>query len=100
MAKIYDTMLGEYIQNPGRKWLSLDDLAVKYFDYKMISYDEVSQKWNLNFQEVALNDAWEYSAEDVLITQKLYQDQKNKNINQDQVLHQIEIHLIDVLQKM
>ncbi len=100
MAKIYDTMLGEYIQNPWRKWLSLDDLAVKYFDYKMISYDEVSQKWNLNFQEVALKDAGEYSAEDVFMTQKLYQDQKNKNIHQDQVLHQIEIPLIDVLQKM
>jgi len=34
------------------------------------------------------------------MTQKLYQDQKNKNIHQDQVLHQIEIPLIDVLQKM
>lgn len=100
MAKIYDTMISQYITNPGRKWLSLDDLAVANFEYKMISYEEVSQKWELNFQEVALKYAWEYSAEDVLITRKLYDMQKDIPEENLKVAYNIEFPLIKVLQKM
>ena len=100
MAKIYDTLLWEYISNPGRKWLSLDDLAVKNFEYKMISYEEVSQKWELNFQDVGLKLAWEYSAEDEFITKKLYDIQKEKWLWENKVLQEIEIPLIEVLKNM
>ncbi len=100
MAHIYDTLLGEYIQNPGKKWLSLDSLAQKYFDYKMISYEEITQKKTLNFSEVSLENASIYSAEDVVITQKIYEEQKQNKIDENEVLHQIEIPLIEVLKEM
>ena len=97
MAKIYDTLLGEYIANPGKKWLSLDDLAEKNFDYKMISYDEVTAKASMNFREVELVTAANYSAEDVYITSELYKKQEQSHITQDRVLNEIEIPLIEVL---
>jgi hypothetical protein len=36
-------------------------LALKYFDYKMISYDEVSEKGKINFRDVDLEKASVYS---------------------------------------
>ncbi|MGE4444009.1 MAG: DNA polymerase [Candidatus Altimarinota bacterium] len=100
MAKFYDTLLGEYISEPGRKGLSLDDLAEKYFDYKMISYDEVTGKAKVNFCEVALDEAAIYSAEDVYITAKIYELQEKKSITQEKILNEIEIPLLEVLKNM
>lgn len=97
MAKFYDTLLWEYIKNPWRKWLSLDDLAVKYFDYKMISYDEVTDKKSLNFIDVDLNSASNYSIEDIYITKKLYELQTNEWLQTNEVLHDIEMPLSLVL---
>jgi len=41
----------------------------------MKSYDEVSQKKKLRFDEVDLETAANYSGEDVYMTWKLYQEQ-------------------------
>ena len=98
MAKFYDTLLWEYIKNPWYKGLSLDLLAVRYFDYKMISYDDVTWKWKINFREVNLQNAANYSAEDVYVTAKLYE--KQADIRNDKVLKDIEIPLIEVLKSM
>lgn len=95
MAKIYDTLLGEYIKNPGKKGLSLDDLAEKYFDYKMISYEEVTSKQNRNFRDVSLDVASVYSGEDVYMTHKLFLQQQD--MLQNPVLQDIEIPLVEVL---
>lgn len=100
MAKIYDTLIWEYIKNPGKKWLSLDLLAEKYFDYKMISYDEVTNKNELNFSEVPLNIAANYSAEDVYITAKIYKEQEKSWIINDKILNEIELPLIEVLKNI
>lgn len=98
MAKFYDTLLWEYIKNPWYKGLSLDDLAVRYFDYKMISYDDVTWKWKVNFREVDLQEAANYSAEDVYVTARLYE--KQADVRNDKVLKDIEIPLIEVLKSM
>lgn len=100
MAKFYDTLLWEYIENPWRKGLSLDDLSEKYFDYRMISYDNVTNKWELNFSEVNLDIAANYSAEDVYITSKIYDKQVSSWVINDKVLNEIEIPLIEVLKNM
>lgn len=100
MAKFYDTLLWEYISDPGKKWLSLDDLAEKYFDYKMISYDEVTGKSQINFKEVSLEKASIYSWEDVYITAKIYAEQQKKWIISDKTLNDIEIPLLEVLKNM
>lgn len=98
MARFYDTLLWEYIKDPGYRWLSLDALALRYFDYEMISYDSLTNKWKINFSEVELKKAANYSAEDVFITKKLYDSQEN--IINEKILKDIEIPLIEVLKVM
>jgi DNA polymerase I-like protein with 3'-5' exonuclease and polymerase domains len=66
----------------------------------MISYNEITNKKKLNFKEVVLENAAIYSAEDVYITNKLYQKQKEENITQNNILNEIEIPLIEVLKIM
>lgn len=100
MPQIYDTILGEYIKNPWARWLSLDDLALRDMDYKMISYDEVTGRKKLNFKDVDLQSASIYSAEDVYITWELYKKQEKDNIVSNKVLIDIEIPLVDVLKDM
>nr|MDD3719840.1 DNA polymerase [Candidatus Gracilibacteria bacterium] len=100
MPQIYDTILGEYIKNPGARGLSLDDLALRDMDYKMISYDEVTGRKKLNFKDVDLQSASIYSAEDVYITWELYKKQEKDNIVSNKVLIDIEIPLVDVLKDM
>jgi DNA polymerase-1 len=101
MAQFYDTMLWEYIKNPGSRGLWLDALAERELGYKMMSYAEVTQKKTLNFREVELGLAAKYSAEDVLITQKLYKKQReNPYISQSKVLQEIEVPLMSVLSRM
>lgn len=100
MAKFYDTLLWEYIKNPWVKGLSLDDIASKEFDYKMISYDEVSEKQTKNFSWVDLILASKYSAEDVYITNLIYQKQVNEGIVENKVLKNIENPLIEVLKNI
>lgn len=100
MVKFYDTLLWEYLSDPWKKWLSLDDIALREFDYKMISYDEVTNKWELNFCEVDLISWANYSAEDVYITSLIYDKQVKNGIYNDKVLNEIEIPLIEALKNM
>lgn len=111
MAQYYDTMLAEYIKNPGQRWLGLDSLAERKYGYEMISYNDITEKKKLNFREVELSKAAVYSGEDVYITNKLYADQQDElyraeSVNpgtQDssqKVLHDIEFPLMQVLSDM
>jgi DNA polymerase I-like protein with 3'-5' exonuclease and polymerase domains len=53
----------------------LDDLSEKYFDYKMMSYKEITNNAKINFKDVDLAIASDYSVEDVYITKLLYDKQ-------------------------
>lgn len=100
MAQFYDTLLWEYIKDPGVRWLSLDKIALREWKYKMQSYEEVTMKKKLNFREVELVAASIYSGEDVYITHKLFQKQNKEKTSQDKILQEIEIPLIEVLKNM
>lgn len=100
MAKFYDTLLWEYIQSPWARWLSLDKLALRDFNYEMISYDTISQKKKLRFDEVDLIDAADYSCEDVYITHKLFAQQEKNKTTQIPILNKIETPLMEVLKDM
>lgn len=100
MSKIYDTLLWEYIKNPGKKWIWLDDLASKLFQYEMISYDSVTNKGKINFSEVDLETRAKYSGEDVYITSLLYKKQKDEKINENEVLKNIELPLLEVIKEI
>lgn len=100
MPQFYDTLLGEYIKNPWQRWIGLDALASKYFDYGMISYDELTNKGKIPFQDIDLEQAGIYSWEDVMMTHKIYEKQKKEGITENTVLRDIEIPLIEVIQDM
>lgn len=100
MAKYYDTLLWEYIQNPWARWLSLDKLALKDMNYEMISYDTISEKKKLNFKQVELEKAAIYSCEDVYITNKLYLKQEEKKVIDYKILNEIEFPVLEVIKQM
>lgn len=112
MAQYYDTMLAEYIKNPGQRWLGLDSLAERKYNYEMISYSDITEKKKLRFDEVDLEKAADYSWEDVYITYKLYKEQlehdyiesslatKGERENKKDILREIELPLMEVLSDM
>lgn len=99
-AKFYDTLLWEYIKNPWMRWISLDKLSQKDFWYRMISYEDITNKNKINFKDVELKKAAIYSGEDVYITNKLYEKHIEEKTTEDRVLNEIELPLIHVLKKM
>lgn len=99
-ARFYDTLIWEYINNPGQRWFWLDKLANKEFNYKMISFKEITSNWKITFDKINLNAAATYSWEDVFITNKLYNSQNERWITKNEVLNNIEIPLLEVLKKM
>lgn len=100
MAKFYDTIIWEYIKNPGLRWLSLDKISGKEFNYMMKSYDSITNKWEKNFKEIDLKTAAEYSWEDVFITYKLFEQQKNDWLLENKIINEIEIPLLKSLKKI
>lgn len=100
MPKFYDTLIWEYISRPWDRGLWLDKLSQVYFDYKMISYDEITDKSNINFKDVDLAKASVYSGEDVYITSKLYKKQKKEFSSELSILNNIEFPLIEVIKEI
>lgn len=100
MARYYDTMLAEYIKNPWIRWVGLDKLSTKEFNYMMISYDSITDKAKINFRDVDLKTASIYSWEDVYITNKLYEKQSSEKTSESKVLNEIELPLMMVLKKI
>ena len=99
-VKFYDTLLWEYIKNPWVRWISLDKLSGKDFWYRMISYDDITNKNKINFQDVPLRQAAIYSWEDVYITNKLFEKHLKEKTTENKVLNEIELPLIKVLKTM
>lgn len=99
MARFYDTLIWEYIQNPWKKWLSLDKLSENHFYYKMINLDDLTMKWKFNLSELELSKLIEYSWEKSYVTNLLYEKQIENN-RDNYVLNNIEIPLINVLKNI
>ena len=72
---IEDTAVMSYVLDSTDHGHSLDELADLFLKYKMISYEDVcgSGKNKITFDQVPLNAALDYAAEDADITFRLYQ---------------------------
>jgi DNA polymerase-1 len=69
-----DTMIASYLLDPERHQHKLDQIALDRLGYRMISYDEVTRKQRgrqLSFEEVPVEEAARYSAEDAEIVWSL-----------------------------
>jgi len=80
----------------------MDSMALRHLDIKTISYDEVTGKGvnRIGFDEVAIDTATQYAAEDADITlrlhQHLYPSIKNDD-RLDYIYREIEMPILDVL---
>ena len=71
----YDTMLESYVLDAAGNRHDMDTLAEKYLGHKTIAFSEVAGKGKnqISFNQVALDVAAAYSAEDADITLRLHQ---------------------------
>ena len=76
----FDTMVAAHMIDSSLQTYSLDNLARRFLDYKMISYKEVTKvnKKTISFAEVSIDQASTYSCEDADITLKLFEFLKEK----------------------
>ncbi|UJP06992.1 MAG: DNA polymerase I [Nitrosomonas sp.] len=98
---VHDTLLQSYVLESHRPH-NMDSLALRHLDVKTISYDDVTGKGanRIGFDEVALDIATEYAAEDADITLRLHQTlypgiQKDERLNY--IYREIEMPVLDVL---
>lgn len=99
----FDTMLESYILNSGAGRHDMDSLALKYLGYKTITYDEVAGKGakQKRFDEIPVQAAADYAAEDADITLQLHHTMYPKlDSSLQSVFHDIEMPLVPVLGDM
>jgi DNA polymerase I len=97
----YDTMLMSYLLDPGKNSHGLDTLARDLFEYDTITYEDVAGKGKdqLTFDDVQLEEATPYAAEDADLTLMICNELEPKLIEADLLgLHDdLEVPLTRVL---
>ncbi len=101
----HDTMLESYVLNSTATKHNMDDLAKAYLGVETIHYEEVAGKGakQIGFQEVPIEQAAPYAAEDADITLQLHQVLIAKLAQQPSLLTlytEMEIPLISVLARI
>jgi DNA polymerase-1 len=103
-APLYDTMLASYLANPTAKSHGMDNLAAELLNYRTISYNEVagSGKKQICFDEVEVEKATVYAAEDADITLRLYEKLLPMVAEQEQekLFNDVEMALLPILVEM
>ncbi len=104
-CQMHDTMLESYVYQSTATRHDMDSLARFYLDSTTIKYEEIAGKGakQLTFDQIPLDTAAEYAAEDAEITLRLHQH-LNPMLQQDSALNSvysdIEMPLIPVLNRM
>ncbi len=101
----HDTMLESYVLNSTASKHNMDDLAKHYLGVKTIHFEDVAGKGakQIGFQEVSIEQASEYAAEDADITLRLHQTLSEQLRQQPRLwalYNEIEIPLIGVLTRI
>ena len=100
----FDTMLESYVLNStGRH--NMDDLAKRYLGHQTISFEEIAGKGKnqLTFNQIPLEQAAEYAAEDADVTMKLQQvlwERLSKEPTLEKLFKEMELPLLGVLSRM
>lgn len=98
----FDTMLESYVLNSTAGRHDMDSLALKYLGHSAISFEELAGKGakQLTFNQIELEKAAEYAAEDADVTLRLHQTlwpQLEQNGALAKVLTDIELPLVNIL---
>jgi DNA polymerase-1 len=97
-----DTMLMSYVYDPTATRHNLDAMASHYLNVKTTTFEDVAGKGvkQLTFNQIPLEKASDYAAEDADITFRCYSHLKPalaKTPSLEKVLHEIELPLVPVL---
>jgi DNA polymerase-1 len=101
----YDTMLESYVFNSTGSRHDMDTLALKYLGHKTTHYEDIAGKGakQIPFNQVAVEDAGHYAAEDADITLRLHRHlwpRLEAEPSLAGVLREIEMPLVGVLARM
>jgi DNA polymerase-1 len=98
-----DTMVAAYVLDPeGRH--NLETLSAHYLNYTVTTYEQVCGKGKdqLCFDQVPIDQATRYSAEDAWVAVKLWEqlEPKLRDENLTEVFARVDLPLVDVLSRM
>ena len=101
----YDTMLESYVLNSTGSRHDMASLALKHLDHQCTSFTDIAGKGagQLTFNQIALEEAAPYAAEDADITLRLHQQlwpQLDTDKPLAQVFNDIELPLLAVLSRI
>lgn len=98
-----DTMIGAYLLDPSGRH-NLTTLAMKYLNYPVTTYEEVCGKGKsqITFDQVPIDQATHYSAEDAWIALRLWETESPllKSENLVEVFEKVELPLVPILTQM
>ncbi|OJI55714.1 DNA polymerase I [Vibrio vulnificus] len=101
----HDTMLASYVYNSVGGKHDMDSLALRFLQHSCISFEQLAGKGKnqLTFNQIDLNEAAVYAAEDADVTLRLH-NHLFANIEQDEKLNaiyqELEVPLVPVLSRM
>ena len=101
----FDTMLESYVLDSTATRHDMDSLALKYLGQKTIHFEDVAGKGakQLRFNQIKLEEAGPYAAEDADITLRLHYTlwpRLEEHTSLSQVLTEIEVPLVPVLSRI
>ncbi|MBN7825886.1 DNA polymerase I [Bowmanella dokdonensis] len=101
----FDTMLESYVLNSVAGRHDMDSLAERYLGHKTIHFEEIAGKGakQLTFNQIPLEQAATYAAEDADVTLQLHQtlwSQLKESKQLPQIVTELEVPLATVLAKM
>ncbi|WP_257286302.1 DNA polymerase I [Endozoicomonas sp. SESOKO1] len=101
----FDTMLESYCLNSIATRHNMDALAEHYLNHKTIKYEDIAGKGakQLTFNQIELEKAGPYAAEDADITLRLHQaiwEQLQSESSLTEVFREIEMPLVDILSRI
>lgn len=97
----FDTMIASYVLRSDRQH-SLDSLAAEHLSYKMVSFEELTEKGKKDIRTIPVTDVGNYSAEDADVTFQLVEllQEKVSTAAMKELCDDIEFPLIEVLTRM
>jgi len=101
----HDTMLASYVYNSVGGKQDMDSLALRFLQHSCISFESLAGKGKkqLTFNQIELEQAAPYAAEDADVTLRLH-NRIYANIEQDEKLsriyHELEVPLVPVLSRI
>ncbi|MCL9776481.1 DNA polymerase I [Vibrio methylphosphonaticus] len=101
----FDTMLASYVYNSVGGKHDMDSLALRFLQHSCISFEQIAGKGKsqLTFNQIELDEASPYAAEDADVTLRLHQrlnGEIEKNEDLKRIYQEIEVPLVPVLSRI